>query len=55
MIELLLMILAIFFFAYANYLIASIVLFFLVAFLNIRLLGGFKKYGNDGQGTKRTN
>lgn len=54
MIELLLMILAVFFFAYANYLIASIVLFFLVALLNIRLLGGFK-YGNDRQGTKRAN
>lgn len=54
MIELLLMILAIFFFAYANYLIASIVLFFLVAFLNIRLLGGFK-YGNDRQGARRIN
>lgn len=54
MIELLMMTLAIFFFAYANYLIASIVLFFLVAFLNIRLLGGFK-YGDDGQGARRIN
>lgn len=52
MIELLLMILAVFFFAYANYLIASIVLFFLVALLGIRLLGGIKY---DRQGARRIN